>query len=119
MDPRAWSILLCILMLAATLLELLTPMMGGFTLVALAAAAGSVLLAFQVSEPFGYVMIAANLVLFPTVLWLGLHFLKRSPLMLNQELDAGTQTSADSPPLSHLTGQEGVTLTMLRPGGSA
>ena len=119
MDPRVWSILLCVLMAVAVVLELLTPSMGGFTLAAVAAAAGSVLMAFQASEPFGYVMIAANLALFPLTMWLGMHFFKRSPLMLHQELEAGSQTSPDSPPLAHLAGQEGVALTSLRPGGSA
>jgi membrane-bound serine protease (ClpP class) len=119
MEPKVWSLLLCVLMMAATVLELLTPMMGGFTLAALAAAVGSVLVAFQASDSFGYVMIAANLLLFPSVLALGLHFLKRSPLMLHQELKSGAPTSSDSAVLANLAGQQGVALTPLRPGGSA
>jgi len=119
MDPRAWSIILTFLMAVAIILELLTPTMGGFTVGALAAAVGSVLMGWQYSEPFGYLMIAVNLVSFPLALWLGLHFLVRSPLALRQELTQGSQSAADATPLEHLLGKEGVAITPLRPGGAA
>ena len=119
MDYSGWSIVLLILMVIAVILELLTPSMGGFTVVALFAAGGSVWMGFRSSETLGYAMLAANLAAFPLALWFGLRFLKHSPLMLNNELTGGNQSSPDASPLTHLLGKEGTTVTPLRPAGSA
>ncbi|HYF47949.1 MAG TPA: NfeD family protein [Planctomycetota bacterium] len=119
MEPSGWSIILLFLMIIAVILELLTPSMGGFTVVAVAAAGGSVWMGFRSSETLGYLMIAANILAFPITFWLGLRFLKHSPLMLNNELTGGNQSSPDAAPLTHLMGQEGRALTPLRPAGSA
>jgi membrane-bound serine protease (ClpP class) len=98
---------------------LFTPSMGGFTILALGASIGSAYLGFKVSEPFGYLMVAANLTIFPVVLYFGLQFLKKSPIMHHHELTSGSQSSPDAPPLAHLLGKEGKTITPLRPAGSA
>ena len=119
MDARGWAIVLLLLMVVSVMLELLTPMMGGFTIAAVGAAVGSVMMGFKHSDSFGYMMLAANLVLFPISLWIGLKFMKSSPLMHRFEATSGSQASPDAPPLTHLIGKEGRTLTPLRPGGSA
>ena len=118
MNMRFWAWICCLLMVVCVFLELLTPSMGGFTLAALAMAGVSVYLGFRSSEFLGYLMIAANLALFPLALWLGIHFMKRSPLIHQQELQAGSQSSPDAPPLTRLAGQKGRALTPLRPGGA-
>lgn len=114
-----WAAVCCLLMVVCVFLELLTPSMGGFTFGALAMAGGSIYLGFQQSEIFGYLMIGTNLLLFPLALWLGLHFMKRSPLLHRLELKAGSQDSPDALPLTRLAGQQGRALTPLRPGGTA
>jgi len=106
------------MMVLCVFLELLTPSMGGFTLGALTMAGGSIYLGFRHSAAFGYLMIAANLALFPLAIWLGVHFMKRSPLVHQQELQAGNQDAPDARPLTRLTGQQGRALTPLRPGGA-
>ena len=118
MDPRIWPVILIVVMALLVVLELLTPSMGALTLGALAAAVGSVALGFRHSPSFGYLMLAANVGLLPLTFWLGLHFMKRGPLMLHHELTQDMQPK-DAPPLSRLLGQEGVTLTPLRPSGAA
>jgi len=118
MDIRFWSFACCVMMVLCVFLELLTPSMGGFTLGALAMAGGSIYIGFRHSASFGYLMIAANLALFPVSIWLGVHFMKRSPLIHQQELQAGSQDSPDAPPLTRLVGQQGRALTPLRPGGT-
>jgi membrane-bound ClpP family serine protease len=119
MQPGSWSIVFLFLMMAAIILELLTPSMGGFTVLAIGATIGSVVMGFKQSDTQGYVMIAANLVCMPITLWLGVKYMKRSPLMLNREITSGFQESPDAPPLAHLLGKEGKSLTPLRPGGAA
>ena len=108
-------------MVLATFLEILTPTMGGFTFAALGMAAASIYFAFLDSpdHSFGYFVIALDLALFPISIWVGLHFLKRSPLMLRIENVAGNQSSPDAPPLNHLVGKQGQSITPLRPAGSA
>jgi len=118
-DIRFWACVCCLLMVLCVFLELLTPSMGGFTLGALAMAGVSIYIGFRHSPSFGYLMIAANLALFPLAIWLGVHFMKRSPLVQKQELQAGSQDAPDAPPLTRLTGQQGRALTPLRPGGTA
>lgn len=106
-------------MIVSVVLELLTPTMGGFTLVALGFSAGSIYLGFCHTQSFGFLMVLANLTLFPIALWIGLKFFKHSPMHHKHELQSGTQDSPDAPPLTHLIGQVGRALTPLRPSGSA
>jgi len=119
MDIRFWAFVCCLLMIVSVFLEMLTPSMGGFTFAALAMAVASAYLGFRHSESFGYLMTALNIALFPLSLWAGIHFLKRSPLIHKQELQSGTQSSPDAPPMTHLLGQKGRAITPLRPGGTA
>lgn len=119
MDNRGWAVLLCVLMTISVLLEVLTPSMGAFTIVALGLSGASVYLGFRWSESFGYLMVACNMALFPLAMWLAIGFLKRSPIMHNEELTLGVQTAPDAPPLAHLAGQQGHALTPLRPAGAA
>jgi membrane-bound serine protease (ClpP class) len=120
MDVKFWSILFTILMVIAIFLEMLTPTLGGFTLVALGFGGASVWMGFKSLSPsFGYIMAAIDLLLFPATLYIGITFLKRSPLMHSKELSSSVQNAPDAPPLTELVGQQGRALTPLRPGGAA
>ena len=120
MQPITWSVLCCILMVVAVIMEALTPSVGFFTCLALALAAGSVWLGFQQSAPMGYVMLGVNVVLFPAALAVTIHFFKRSPLLLHKEVVAGVPREPAAPQPTHaLLSQEGQALTMLRPAGVA
>ena len=120
MDTKFWAVVCCMLMVIATLLEFLTPTLGGFTVAALLMAGMSVYLGFISQTPsFGYFMIALDLALFPITLWIGAHFLKRGPLMHRVEVNFGSKSAPDAFGLQHLLGQHGRALTPLRPSGSA
>jgi membrane-bound serine protease (ClpP class) len=119
MDMRFWALVCSLLMVVAVFLELLTPSMGGFTVAALALAGGSIYLGFHHTETFGYLMVAANLALFPLGLWLGIYFMKRSPLIHRDHVGSATEDSPEARPLTRLVGQQGRSLTPLSPGGAA
>src|SRR5438128_402026 len=119
MDGKFWSILFTVLMVIAIFLEMLTPTMGGFVVVALGFGAASSWMAFKVTSSFGYMVSAVDLALFPITLYIGMTFLKRSPLMLHKEMSTSVQNSPDALPLTELIGQQGRSLTPLRPAGAA
>ena len=99
--------------------ELLTPMMGGFILAATICSGLSVYAAFGHSPSAGYIMLAVNVTLFPTAIFLGFQFLRRSPIILQTQNPDGIQSASDSPPMAQLKGEIGKAITPLRPGGSA
>lgn len=119
MDPLFWSIVCLAMMLCMVGVELLTPSMGGFTFMALVFSAASVFTGFRHSQGAGYVMLAANVTLFPAAFYFGIGLLRKSP-MINQTQNAdGIQSAPDSQPLMQLKGEVGKALTPLKPGGSA
>jgi membrane-bound serine protease (ClpP class) len=120
MEPITWSVLCCILMVVATVMEALTPSVGFFTCLAVGLAAASVWLGFRQSAPMGYTMLGVNVVLFPAALAVTIHFLKHSPLLLHKVVVAGVPREPVAPQPAHaLLGQEGQALTTLRPAGTA
>jgi membrane-bound serine protease (ClpP class) len=119
MDVRFWAFLFTLLMVVAIFLEMLTPTMGGFTVVALGFGAASIWMGFRASTSFGYIISALDLALFPITLYFGITFLKRSPLMHQKEMGSSVQNSPDALPLTELLGKQGRALTPLRPGGAA
>jgi membrane-bound serine protease (ClpP class) len=119
MDPRFWSVVLCLLMVLAIFAEMLTPTLGAFTVVAMGFGAASSWMGFKHSSSFGWLITALDLALFPTTLYIGIVFLKRSPLMHRIQLDSSHQNSPDAQPLTSLIGQQGKAITPLRPAGAA
>lgn len=119
MDPRFWSVVLCLLMVLAIFAEMLTPTLGAFTVVAMGFGVGSAWMGFRHSPAFGWLITALDLVLFPATLYIGIVFLKRSPLMHRSQIDSSHQNSPDALPLTALIGQHGKSLTPLRPAGAA
>jgi len=120
MEPLGWSILLCILMVVAVILEAITPSVGVFTGLALMLAAGSVWFGFLHTPTAGYAMLGVNVLFFPASLYLAIHVLKRSSLMLTKDVQAGVPPEPpDLRPAHELLGQEGLALTTLRPAGTA
>jgi membrane-bound serine protease (ClpP class) len=104
----------------ATVVEALTVTMGFFTALALAMAGLSIWMGFRSSEAAGYVMVGVNTVLFPGSLVLALKLLRRSPMTLSSEIQAGVPKEPPAAKPAHeLLGQEGVALTFLRPSGTA
>ncbi|HLX64385.1 MAG TPA: NfeD family protein [Planctomycetota bacterium] len=119
MDPLFWSIICVVLMLCMVVVELLTPSMGGFTLAALTFSGLSVYTGFKHSPSAGFVMLAVNVTLFPVAILVGIHFLRRSPVINEVQNPSGIQSAPDSQPLHKLKGEIGKSITPLRPAGAA
>jgi len=121
MDPLYLAIALTVLMVCATVVEMLTPSMGIFTVVAIGLIVGAAYKAFEHSSDAGMVVLAVNLALFPLTILLVMRLYKRSPMALDNEIRAGVPVDNDpvaASPLSEYVGKEGKALTMLRPSGS-
>lgn len=121
MDPIIWSIICCILMVIAVVLELFTPSFGILTCLGVGLIIASVWLAFssQYGPSSGFVMLAANLALFPMAIIIGMQFMKSSPLAHRGTIPVGRAIEpqkADAEP--DLVGEEGTCLTPLRPSGT-
>ena len=120
MDPLIWSVLCCFLMVLMVILELFTPSFGLFTVLALSALGASVWFGFQSSDPAGYVMVAANIVLLPVAVLIGMKLIKHSPLMLHDSIQANFPAVPAPPAIVHaMVGQQGTAVTVLRPAGTA
>jgi membrane-bound serine protease (ClpP class) len=120
MESLFWAVLFSIVMVIMVIVEALTVTMGLFTSIAFVAAILSVFMGFKGSEALGYVMLAVNTILFPLSLYLALHYLRKSPMMLDSEVAAGVpKEKKTTKPPDELMGQEGVALTYLRPSGTA
>ncbi|MCW8131836.1 MAG: hypothetical protein KIS92_15930 [Planctomycetota bacterium] len=120
MDPLVWSVLCSILMVGMIVLELFTPSFGFLTILAVVFLAGSIALGFNSSPVAGYVMTGVNLALFPLSVAIGMQVMRRSPLALRHEIQAGIPPHAAPPKAVHeLVGKEGVAVTVLRPSGTA
>lgn len=120
MEFLFWSILFAVVMVIMAIVEALTVTMGFFTALAFLSAILSVFMAFRASDTVGYSMLAVNMVLFPLSLYLTLHYLRRSPMMLDSEVTAGVPKEKKTvKPPDELMGREGVALTCLRPSGTA
>lgn len=120
MDPLVWSVLCSILMVVMVILEFFTPSFGLLTVLAVGFLAGSIALGFNSSAMSGYIMTGTNLALFPLSVFVGMQVVKRSPLALKHEIQAGVPPQTPhAKPVHELVGQQGVAVTMLRPSGTA
>jgi membrane-bound serine protease (ClpP class) len=121
-DPLLMAVIFTFLMIVATVVEMLTPSMGIFTVVAIALIVGATYKGFEASQQTGLIVLAVNLALFPLTILVMLKVYKRSPMTLDSEIKAGVpeEPGGQSPasPLDAFVGQEGKALTMLRPSGS-
>ena len=125
-DMLTYAIILLILAMAIVVMEMLIPSGGLLSLFAIAAAVGSIWLAFKTSTATGYVFIAAVLVCLPTVIVVGLNILPRTPwgrrMFLIPKATAqsvsGTAGVAEED-YSDLLGKIGKAVSPLRPAGIA
>ena len=113
----AIAIAIGLLLLAAGLffLEVLLPSFGVISVMGMVSAAGAVLIAFGVGSTIGFTFLGGTIVLVPIVVVLAMKVLRRTPLVLAPEADAG-RAAEGSPELP--VGTRGVALTSLRPSGT-
>ena len=113
-------ILLQLAGIAVVIAEIILPSAGLLAILALALFGYSLHLVFHdISATAGMILAAADLVMIPTLVLVGIKMLARSPVTLRTELSSKLGVSAQSPELDRYLGQEGKALTDLRPAGMA
>lgn len=113
-------ILLQLAGVAVVIAEIILPSAGLLTLLAMSLFGYSLYMVFQeISSMAGIAFVAADLVLIPTLVIVGIKMLVRSPVTLRTELSSKQGVTSQAPELDRYIGQKGEALTDLRPAGMA
>jgi membrane-bound ClpP family serine protease len=113
-------ILLQLAGVAVVIAEMFLPSAGLLALLALGIFGYSLLVVFRdISAGAGMAFAAADLVMIPALVVIGIKMLVRSPVTLHTELSSREGVTSQSPELERYLGQEGRALTDLRPAGMA
>lgn len=113
-------ILLQLAGVAVVIAEIILPSAGLLTLLAMSLFGYSLYMVFQeISSMAGIAFVAADLVLIPTLVVVGIKMLVRSPVTLRTELSSKQGVTSQAPELDRYIGQKGEALTDLRPAGMA
>lgn len=113
-------IILQIVGVAVIIAEIILPSGGILSVVALSVFTYSIYVAFsKISTAVGYAFVAADLVLIPVIVMVGLKLLARSPVTLRKTLSRKEGVSSQSPELVRFIDMQGTAITTLRPAGMA
>ena len=113
-------VLLQLLGVLIILAEFVLPSGGLLTIVAAALFGYSLYLVFAtISITAGFIFVAADVVLIPILIIIGVKLLAVSPVTLKTSLGKGDGKEREEAGTEDLTGCEGVTITDLRPAGTA
>ena len=119
-DSLLLPIILQIVGVVVIIAEVILPSFGILTIVALGVFGYSLFMVFQdISKAAGFALLAADLVLIPVLVILGLKLLARSPVTLRKTLSREEGVSSQSPDLDSYIDMQGTTVTDLRPAGTA
>ncbi len=120
MSSLTLAILLQIVGILVVIAEIIIPSGGIISIIALSLFGYSLFVVFQdVSTTTGVFFVAADIVLIPIFVLVGLKLLAKSPAMLKKELSSASGVSSQSPELSKYVGMEGVAICDLHPAGRA
>ncbi|MCG8530531.1 MAG: hypothetical protein MI749_07700 [Desulfovibrionales bacterium] len=120
MSPYLLPLGLQLLGLAVIVMEIFIPSLGLLSLMAASLMGYSLYLVFtEISKNAGLAFLAADLVLVPILIFWAIKLLARSPLSLQDQLSQKKGVTAQPPELMDWKGKEGITLTDLRPSGTA
>lgn len=115
-----WALVLMVIGILFVIAEVFFPSLGAFGLIAGLCILGADLLAFQEGQVTGWIFIGTQIVLIPLVIRFAFQALPRLPFGRRMMLDGPTNDPRPAVPrFDHLVGQEGLTLTELRPSGTA
>lgn len=119
-----YAILLFIAAILLIILEVFLPSGGVLGLLAAAAAVGSIVLAFKISQFAGTTFLIATLILGPTFIILGMKMFPKTPFGKRIIIGGTTETAKNrgtagvsETNYSNLINKTGVTVTPLRPSG--
>ncbi len=119
-DSLLLPIILQLVGVVVIIAEVILPSFGILTIVALGVFGYSLFMVFNdISKAAGYALLAADLVLIPVLVILGLKLLARSPVTLRKTLSREEGVSSQPPELDSYIDMQGTAVTDLRPAGTA
>ena len=119
-DRLLLPIILQLVGVVVIIAEIILPSGGILSIVALAIFGYSLFIVFnEISMIIGFSFVAADLILIPVLVIVGLKLLARSPITLRQTLSRKEGVSSQSSELESYVGRQGNALTDLRPTGIA
>ena len=119
-DSLLLPIILQLVGVVVIIAEVILPSFGILTIVALGVFGYSLFMVFQdISKAAGFALLAADLVLIPVLVILGLKLLARSPVTLRKTLSREEGVSSQPSDLDSYIDMQGTAVTDLRPAGTA
>lgn len=120
MQPTLFAFLLQLFGILVIIAEIILPSGGILSLIAAGVIGYSLFVVFtQVSNAVGIAFVAADVIILPLLVLVGLKMLARSPLTLKERLSRQNGVVSQSPELDKLMGKEGVVSSALHPAGTA
>jgi membrane-bound serine protease (ClpP class) len=119
-DSLFFPIILQLVGVVVIIAEIILPSGGILSIAALGVFGYSLFIVFnEISMIIGFSFVAADLILIPVLVIVGLKLLARSPITLRQTLSRKEGVSSQSSELESYVGRQGNALTDLRPTGIA
>lgn len=119
-DSLLFPIILQLVGVVVIIAEIILPSGGILTIVALGVFGYSLFIVFnEISMTIGFSFVAADLILIPVLVIVGLKLLARSPVTLRKTLSRKEGVSSQSSELESYVGTQGNAVTDLRPAGIA
>ena len=119
-DSLLLPIILQLVGVVVIIAEIILPSGGILSIVALGVFGYSLFIVFnEISMTIGFSFVAADLILIPVLVIVGLKLLARSPVTLRKTLSRKEGVSSQSSELESYVGMQGNALTDLRPAGIA
>ena len=119
-DSLLFPIILQLVGVVVIIAEIILPSGGILSIAALGVFGYSLFIVFnQISITIGFFFVAADLILIPVLVILGLKLLARSPVTLRKTLSSKEGVTSQSSDLESYLGKQGKTVTNLRPAGTA
>ena len=119
-DRLLLPIILQLVGVVVIIAEIILPSGGILSIAALGVFGYSLFIVFnEISMIIGFSFVAADLILIPVLVIVGLKLLARSPITLRQTLSRKEGVSSQSSELESYVGRQGNALTDLRPAGIA
>lgn len=119
-DSLLFPIILQLVGVVVIIAEIILPSGGILSIVALCVFGYSLFIVFnEISMTIGFSFVAADLILIPVLVIVGLKLLARSPVTLRKTLSRKEGVSSQSSELESYVGTQGNAVTDLRPAGIA
>jgi membrane-bound serine protease (ClpP class) len=119
-NPLIVPLVMQLLGVGVLISEFLIPSAGLLSVLSIGLFGASIYLVFaHVSTNAGFAVVAADAVIIPVLVIVGLKLIAQSPLALRTTLSREDGVNAQNSDLDKLVGKEGRTLSLLRPAGVA